>query len=52
MNTLDLVKENKVMLAIAMKAEEIGFDVLEATSDQVMVKANCSPVEITWEMCS
>lgn len=52
MNTLDLVKENKVMLAIAMKAEEAGFNVLEAASDKVVVKANCLPVEITWEMCS
>lgn len=52
MNTLDLVKENKVMLAIAMKVEEAGFDVLEAASDKVVVKANCLPVEITWEMCS
>lgn len=52
MNTLDLVKENKVMLAIAMKAEEAGFNVLKATSNKAVVKAGCLPVEITWEMCS
>ena len=52
MNTLDLVKQNKVMLAIVMKAEEAGFDVLEATSSCVTVKANCLPVKVTWEMCS
>lgn len=52
MNTLDLVKENKVMLAIVIKAEEAGFNVLEATSNKVVVKAGCLPVEITWEMCS
>lgn len=52
MNTLDLVKQNKVMLAIVIKTEEAGFNVLEATSRQVTVRANCLPVEITWEMCS
>lgn len=52
MNTLDLVKENKVMLAIVIKAEETGFNVLEATSNKVVVKAGCLPVEITWETCS
>ncbi len=52
MNTLDLVKENKTMLAIASKSEESGFNVLEATSNKVVVKAGCLPVEITWEMCA
>lgn len=52
MNTLDLVKENKTMLAIASKSEESGFNVLEATSNEVVVKAGCLPVEITWEMCA
>ena len=52
MNTLDLVKENKVMLAIVIKSEEAGFNVLEATYDKVIVKAGCLPVEITWETCS
>ena len=52
MNTLDLVKENKTMLAIVIKSEESGFDVLEATSNKVVVKAGCLPVEITWEICS
>ena len=52
MNTIDLVKEDKVMLAIVIKSEEAGFNVLEATSNKVVVKAGCLPVEITWEMCS
>lgn len=52
MNTLDLVKENKAMSAIVIKSEEAGFNVLEATSNKVVVKAGCLPVEITWEMCS
>ena len=52
MNTLDLVKENKTMLAIVIKSEESGFDVLEATSNKVVVRAGCLPVEISWEMCS
>lgn len=52
MNTLDLVKENKVMLAIVIKFEGAGFNVLKATSNKVVVKAGCLPVEITWEMCS
>lgn len=52
MNTLDLVKENKAMLAIVIKSEEAGFSVLEATYDKVVVKAGCLPVEITWETCS
>lgn len=51
MNTLDLVKDKKVMLAIATKVEQEGFDVLEATSNKVVVKAMCLPVEISWEMC-
>ena len=52
MNTLDLVKENKAMLAIVIKSEEAGFNVLEATYDKVVVRAGCLPVEITWETCS
>lgn len=52
MTTLDLVKKDKVMLAIAMKAEEAGFIVMEASSYKVVVKAGCLPVYITWEMCS
>ena len=52
MTTLDLVKKDKVMLAIAMKAEEAGFIVMEASSHKVVVKAGCLPISITWEMCS
>lgn len=52
MNTLDLVKENKAILAIVIKSEEAGFNVLEATYDKVVVRAGCLPVEITWETCS
>ena len=52
MNTIDFVKDNKVMLAIVAKAEQEGLRVLEATSSRVVVKAMCLPVEITWEMCS
>lgn len=52
MNTIDLVKDNKVMIAIVAKAEQEGLRVLEATSSRVVVKAMCLPVEITWEMCS
>lgn len=52
MNTLDLVRDNKVMLAVVMKVEQEGFNILEATSGKVVVKAGCLPVEITWEMCS
>lgn len=52
MNTLGLVKENKAMLAIVIKFEEAGFNVLEATYDKVVVKAGCLPVVIAWEMCS
>lgn len=51
MNTLDLVRDNKVMLAVVMKVEQEGFDILEATSGKVVVKAGCLPVEIAWEMC-
>lgn len=52
MNTLDLVKDNKVMLAIVTKAEENGLQVEEADHGSVTVKTNCLPVKITWEMCS
>lgn len=51
MNTLDLVKENKVMLAIVNKAYENGFDILGSTNHEVVVKSGCLPVKITWEMC-
>ena len=51
MTALDLVKKDKVMLAITMKAEEAGFIVMEASSYKVVVKAGCLPVTITWEMC-
>lgn len=52
MTTLDLVKKDKVMSAIVLKAEEAGFDVMEASYYKVVVKAGCLPVTITWEMCS
>lgn len=52
MTTLDLVKQNKVMSAIVIKLEKVGFDVIEATYNKVVVKANCLPVSISWEMCS
>ena len=52
MRTLDLIKDNKVMLAIVIKVEQEGFDVIEANRDSVIVKSGCLPVEITWEMCS
>lgn len=52
MNTLDLVKRDKVMSAIVIKSEEAGFDVIEAISNKVVVRAGCLPVEISWEMCS
>ena len=52
MNTLDLVKKDKVMSAIVIKSEESGFDIIEATSNKVIVKAGCLPVSISWEMCS
>lgn len=52
MTTLDLVKQNKVMSAIVIKLERVGFDVIEATYNKVVVKVNCLPVSISWEMCS
>lgn len=52
MNTLDMVKKDMVMLAIVIKSEENGLEILEATNHKVVVKAGCLPVEITWEMCS
>lgn len=52
MNTIDLVKKDKVMSAIVIKSEEAGFDVAEATNNKVVVKAGCLPVSISWEMCS
>ena len=52
MTTLDLVKKDKVMSAIVIKAEEAGFIVMEASSYKVVVKAGCLPVSISWEMCS
>jgi hypothetical protein len=52
MTTLDLVKQNKVMSAIVIKLEKVGFDVIKATYNKVVVKANCLPVSISWEMCS
>ena len=46
MTTLDLVKKDKVMTAIVLKAEEAGFDVMEASYYKVVVKAGCLPVSI------
>ena len=51
MRTLDLIKDNKVMLAIVMKAEQEGFTVLEANRGEVIIKSGCLPVSVTWEMC-
>lgn len=52
MNTLDLVKKNKVMSAIVLKSEKANFNIIEATNNKVVVKAGCLPVSISWEMCS
>lgn len=52
MRTIDLVKDNKIMLAIVMKIEQEGFNVLEANIDKVVVQSGCLPVSVTWEMCS
>lgn len=52
MNTLDLVKKDKVMSAIVIKSEKSDFNIIEATSNKVIVKAGCLPVSISWEMCS
>lgn len=52
MDTLDLVKKDKVMSAIVIKSEEAGFNVTEAANNKVVVKAGCLPVSISWEMCS
>ena len=52
MNTLDLVKKDKVMSAIVIKSEKADFNIIEATDNKVVVKAGCLPVSISWEMCS
>lgn len=52
MNTLNLVKDDKVMLAITIKSEQEHLCVVEANEQKVVVKAGCLPVEITWERCS
>lgn len=51
MTTLELIKEDKVMLAIVRKLAESNVRILKANDDKVKVKANCLPVGITWEMC-
>ena len=52
MSTLDMVKDNKVMVAIIDVCEKSGVNVIGADGHGVKVKAGCLPVGVTWEMCS
>ena len=52
MDTLDLVREDKTMAAVAIKAVENDFQILELTSWSAKVKGSCLPIDITWEQCS
>lgn len=52
LNTLDMVRDDKVMLAVIAKTEQEGMELIGADRGSVTVKAGCLPVEITWEMCS
>lgn len=50
-DTLTLIKEKHVMLAIVNKCNEAGYEIIEADEYHVKAKANCLPVDITWEQC-
>lgn len=52
MKYLELVKDNKVQLAMLQECLEHNIRVLSSDGSRLTVKDMCLPVEISWEMCS
>lgn len=50
-NTLKLVEDYKVMLAILNVLSDTDIKIMSADDSKVVVKAGCLPVTISWEMC-
>lgn len=51
-NTLKLVEDDKVMIAILNALSDTDINIVSADDNKVVVKAGCLPVTISWEMCS
>lgn len=51
-NTLKLVEDDKVMIAILNALSDTDINIVSADDNKVVVKAGCLPVSISWEMCS
>ena len=51
-NTLKLVEDDKVMIAILNVLSDTDINIKSANDNKVVVKAGCLPVSISWEMCS
>lgn len=51
-NTLKLVEDDKVMIAILNALSDTDVEIISADNNKVVVKAGCLPVSISWEMCS
>lgn len=51
-NTLKLVEDDKVMIAILNVLSDTDINIMSADDNKVVVKAGCLPVTISWEMCS
>lgn len=51
-NTLKLVENDKVMLAILNVISDYDIEIVSADNNKIVVKAGCLPVSISWEMCS
>lgn len=50
-NTLKLVEDDKVMIAILNALSDTDINIVSADDNKVVVKAGCLPVSISWEMC-
>lgn len=51
-NTLQLIKDDKAMIAILNALSDTDINIMSADDNKVVVKAGCLPVTISWEMCS
>lgn len=51
-NTLKLVENDKVMLAILNVISDYDIEIVSADNNKIVVKAGCLPVSISWETCS
>ena len=52
MNTLELVKQDQVLVAMILKLSENNIEILNYDGHEICVKSGCLPVRISYEMCS